>query len=783
MNGNAAKLYTRIFGVMLAGIMVLNGCGKKDDVKETPESVVSIDYEALYREETVNDILKENWAKEDVSDAETFMSLSEYHANIFKDNDSGQKYNCGYFADSKYIYSLEEYYSKERDEISIYLNKLDISDKSVTVVDYSESVKYALSDPYAVGGRIFASYCVSNADYELTEYKAVELLPDGTISEKADVIEILKAHDWYPEPSYDPEVKLIYEPTSDVTYLVPFKGDCLVSADAEGAETAVFRGFENAVKPKISDFSFAEDGHVLFLCTEGTAETIFIFEDGTPKKLYSGKSGFEATSAVKTVDGHGRVLYMYGSDHNTIVSWNTDTGVQEKIYTEDNSDHRYYVDSFARNEKGELLLLSDDNLRVLSLAGAASKVEITLQPITFMGYQLKKSIERYERTHPGVKFTVGKEPSPSDRDAAFNQMYTDIIDGKGPDLILVYDSYLNAIAEKGCLYELSDVLRPDVRDKLIPAVYDAGRIGDGKYMMAMDANIYTFIINKKYCGKDSWTITDILNIVEQREKEGNPFEWLIVGHGYDENPLWRILYNVCESEFLDADNHTCNFDSEKFVKLLELCKKDTGKSTKGNGSGIDMMKEDRALIYIDYLMSILGYSEDFSKLGEDEFRTIGYPSATGGGNRLVFSDGLSVNKNAMADDPEKKKVIEDFLNCLYMPEYMVDTIANTVPMRLDMFDGRIYLPADYEWVNTPQIKLESGRFALIAGKKDGTSYVNEYLDLLKSCESERITDIDRDKVMSIIDEETAPFFAGEKSAAEVAAIIQNRVKIYLMETE
>ena len=130
----------------------------------------------------------------------------------------------------------------------------------------------------------------------------------------------------------------------------------------------------------------------------------------------------------------------------------------------------------------------------------------------------------------------------------------------------------------------------------------------------------TFIINKKYSSKASWTITDVLNIVEEREKEGNPFERLIVGPAYEGNPLWLLLYNVCESEFVDTDNHTCDFDSETFVKLLNLCKKEADKNAKGMGSSENLMKQDRALIYKDYLMSLLGYSEDFAKLGEEEFK-------------------------------------------------------------------------------------------------------------------------------------------------------------------
>ena len=776
------NIYLSILSLLLVYLVVFTSCGTTVNTAEEPAIAESIDYEALYKEEPINDVLKDNWVKEDVSDAKTFMSLAEYHSNIFKANDSGKRFSWGYFADTGYMYSLEQYYSEERGKTSVFLNKLNMSDKTVSVVDYTETMLNVLSDPYAINGNVFASEAKWNDDdNELTEYRMVELLPDGTVSEKANVVETLKKYDWYPEPNTLPNLKLIYEPTSGNTYILTNEGDCLIVTDENGAETTCFTGFENSATLKISDFSCTEDGHVLFMCAEGAKENIFIFEEDEPKILYSGKTGFEANSSLRTIDSHGRLLYSYGSEHNTIVSWDIKTGAQEKIYTEDNNNHLYYIDCFARNDKGELLVLCDNNLRVLSLAGAASEIEITLEPITFVGYQLKTCIARYERTHPGVKFIVGKEPSVTTRDTKFNQMYTDIIGGNGPDLILLYDEYLGALAENGCLYELSGVLREDIKEKLLPAVYNAGFVGDSKYMMEREPNIKTFIINKKYSSKASWTITDILNIVEEREKEGNPFERLIVGPAYEGNPLWLLLYNVCESEFVDTDNHTCDFDSETFVKLLNLCKKEADKNAKGMGSSENLMKQDRALIYNDYLMSLLEYSEDFAKLGEEEFRTIGYPATSGNGYILSFAEGISVNRNAVTDNPEKKMVIEDFLNCLYTPEYLVETIVQTVPTRTDMFDGRICLPSEYEWMDTPQIRLAGGRYALIAGKKDGTSYVDEYLELLTSCESRRVTDVDSEKILNIIDDETAPFFAGEKSAEEVAKIIQARVKLYLEE--
>lgn len=63
------------------------------------------------------------------------------------------------------------------------------------------------------------------------------------------------------------------------------------------------------------------------------------------------------------------------------------------------------------------------------------------------------------------------------------------------------------------------------------------------------------------------------------------------------------------------------------------------------------------------------------------------------------------------------------------------------------------------------------------GRKDGTSYLDEYLELMEGGVSESI----QYEIQNIVTEEVKPFFTGEKSEREVAGIIQNRVRLFLEE--
>ncbi len=63
-------------------------------------------------------------------------------------------------------------------------------------------------------------------------------------------------------------------------------------------------------------------------------------------------------------------------------------------------------------------------------------------------------------------------------------------------------------------------------------------------------------------------------------------------------------------------------------------------------------------------------------------------------------------------------------------------------------------------------------------KRDGSSFKKEYREFLDSVAPKNVR---YDDLKTVIQEEAEPFFAGQKDAATVAEIIQNRIQIYLEE--
>ena len=89
----------------------------------------------------------------------------------------------------------------------------------------------------------------------------------------------------------------------------------------------------------------------------------------------------------------------------------------------------------------------------------------------------------------------------------------------------------------------------------------------------------------------------------------------------------------------------------------------------------------------------------------------------------------------------------------------------------------VYSPSpnrDSDWV----YDRGNGVYQTVYVKPDGSTWEQEYLDLLNSCVP-RSDDLDF--IVDIIFEETESFFDGSKDASAAAEIIQNKVQLYLDE--
>lgn len=242
-----------------------------------------------------------------------------------------------------------------------------------------------------------------------------------------------------------------------------------------------------------------------------------------------------------------------------------------------------------------------------------------------------------------------------------------------------------------------------------------------------------------------------------------------------------ILY-VCmgydEDSYMDAVMGNCSFDSEEFKKILEFASH-FPENPQENGesySTAELLANSRLLLsqaYVKDISEIKKYYADFN--GDLTF--IGFPGWEGQG-KSAFSGGIS-------SQSENKEGAWRFIQSLFTKEIQTNRYAWGIPVLQSVYDEKMEAAtsAYYELdENGNEIEVANSPYAVFF---DGTYAVTEaeaeqFEELMRNTHEVAISSTGS-QVYKIIEEESAPYFAGQKSLEEVTGIIQNRVQLYISE--
>lgn len=720
-----------------------------------------------------NDLFSGEWKNEKITNTEKFLSFTDYIPQIFPSNEQSERFNMGYFADSKCIYSLDTYYTQGEDGLyydTSYLNILDGITREVRTITYKAEqggLGFVMLEPYSAGGRVFATAFSTDDDGIMDEYFIVELKEDGTPDRMTNLCGIVAQKHMLQEPFFYPEVRLYYEPANDRFYLISSRGDCLYLIDRDGNPISELD--ENGAK-EIRVLASTEEGRLIFAREDGNLSSGFFYDGKNKRMLLSNDTGYIGGTGLASIEENGRILY---TQNNTVIEWDTVNGTRERLFvwaSDGVSDYRNYLDCAMRNSKGEVLVIRNNNLRILTEMGPAKQVTVQIKPFIYFDNNFKQAIRNYEETHPGIRFDLLGTSEWNNRDRDIIELMQNISTGGGADILLLNRDQMLSLDKNDCLIDLSGVFVTPTKDKLISSIWDCGRTDHGIMLLSYGPSINTAIANKKYVNDSSWTVRDIVRVINQREKEGNPFDEIAGGI----HPFSVFAPVVCDSEFVNLEAGTCNFNSDLFKEVLEICRRYNKPINYHEDSyWYSELKRDNILMLIPGRMNLLSYSKCFASLGDD-YLTVGYPSDSQSASRMDFAMGFAVNRNT-----ENFDVIADFMNWMFSTEN--ESLVYEAPIRKDLFDGRVIVPkGNSNEPDNPYVRLEDGIWELVA-KPNGDSYLNEYLAFINQCRYDTDIAISND-IQSILWEEANPFFDGSgKSASEVARIIQSRVSLYLQE--
>ncbi|MCH5340509.1 MAG: extracellular solute-binding protein [Acetatifactor sp.] len=423
-----------------------------------------------------------------------------------------------------------------------------------------------------------------------------------------------------------------------------------------------------------------------------------------------------------------------------------------------------------------------------SQAGIAERETIRMVRLESYNYIVERAYN-WSALSDNYSIVVEEIPFEEEKDMTrveFNEMLeplrtrimAEIVSGKGPELMYVSEDDMHILAEKGALMDLSELIPEDIEKQLLPGMRPMGTV-DGTWVgITQHLYYYTLMTADSLWSEDSWTVSGILDLAESRDD----WDWIMSASWFDAptdyNALFERVFSMSlgDSPFMDVENGISYFNGEEFIRTLELCKRygQSGGVTVGNNDAIRaMVQEGKGIARMLYFFGGLNeFSEAVTRY--ENCHIVGFPGEKGSGNYMYSPGYLVVNANA-----EHVDAIKDFIT--YILDYE-EQFRSSSPVRGDVLRDNITVhpqtgePAILCNLSAPE---DSIYYIVINDlKPDGTTYIEEYMDFIESCEPVPYCP---DAIRGIVQEEIGAYFTGDKSAKDTADIIHRRVQLYFDE--
>ncbi len=414
---------------------------------------------------------------------------------------------------------------------------------------------------------------------------------------------------------------------------------------------------------------------------------------------------------------------------------------------------------------------------------------LTLAGIYIDGFLNQKIIE-FNKKSSDLKIEVKDYSAFNTNDdymAGETKLLTEIGAGNVPDILCSYSSMQQSFIKKGLFIDLLPFIDADKelggRDALVAPVLNAS-LTDGK--------LYTLSVGFRHicCVAPSDLLPDKIVSLEaaraakeKLQKDATYFD------SYVDGPTFLSFAMVLnQGDFVDFKNGKTMFDSQKFVDLLNLAKEMPTQETQ------EMMYveyEDPAIRVRDgkQLFMLLSNGSELleyrmlSTLLNGKVNFCSLPGSDKPFSTFMLDGGLSISANCAAPELAWK-----FVRTLVseVNTYEQGDFYGSFPMNAKSFDNLLNKLMEKQMVKDENgNEVEESRISMgTAGGENINIYAltAEQRDALMKVfeETTMLNEPDR-KLMEIINEETAAFFSGSKTAEETAKIIQNRASIYVSE--
>ena len=386
---------------------------------------------------------------------------------------------------------------------------------------------------------------------------------------------------------------------------------------------------------------------------------------------------------------------------------------------------------------------------------------------------LRRQVMAFNQENSQYRITIKPYITYDEELSALAQLNTDILSGKMPDILLLDSEMpLQSYISKNLLADVGKLMEEDKEldsGQFLENVQDAFRVNGTLYYVAPAFCVDTLVAKQSKAGdrtgwnqEEFFTVRAGLSVGMEMVSETSRYTYL------------QDYMRACGREYVDMDQGICNFQSEVFTNTLafSVTLPEYAERFQLEENSYDSRYiEDKALLQPVTIRSIPDLAQQiYGCMGED-ISYVGYPAESREGSCIRVC-GMSFALSARSDKLDGAwEFVRTFLTEDFQRDELYGVNGSSLPIRRDIFAERAktaatqegYCFINDEFMPVPPMTQEQ---------------IDRAVNFIKGLHNMAFED---DVIMNIIYEEAESFFRGQKTAADAAGMIQNRVQLYLDE--
>ncbi|MBO5284071.1 MAG: extracellular solute-binding protein [Lachnospiraceae bacterium] len=357
-----------------------------------------------------------------------------------------------------------------------------------------------------------------------------------------------------------------------------------------------------------------------------------------------------------------------------------------------------------------------------------------------------------------------------------------------PDIIDLSYGNPSAYVSKGLLVDLAPYLDSSStvkREDLVEAVLEAYTYGDTLICIPDSFTMSTVMGRTSQLGdRSGWTVKEMMAFYEE-----HPDAELL--NYATKSSILSLCLQYSSDAFIDYSTGKCSFDSQEFLDILEFANMfpKENEYSEEDESMPKKLSSGKLLLYSTSVYSMEEFQMN-SLMFNEPITFIGYPTVDGSsGNYINGSNCYAITTKSSSPDGAWA-FIESLLQYEPQPQWGgMDNFSIRKDMLEESFakameenmatdeDGNPVLDAD----GNPEVYPKSTwgwddwEAEIYAATPEQVQQIRDLMNNSKAAVNSDQT------ILSMILEEASPYFEGQKSAQEVAGVIQSRVQVYINE--